>query len=76
MSTCNGCGGVVGRDCFNPQECEWISHQQEARHMAEQYAPDTQELEQRMDALEHKVSGIEVGINRLITELLSNKTGA
>jgi len=24
---CNGCGGVVGRDCFNPQECEWISRQ-------------------------------------------------
>lgn len=22
---CAGCGGLVGRDCFNPQECEWIS---------------------------------------------------
>lgn len=27
MSRCNGCGGVVGRDCFNPQECEWITQQ-------------------------------------------------
>jgi hypothetical protein len=25
---CNGCGGIVGKDCFNPQECEWISQQQ------------------------------------------------
>jgi hypothetical protein len=25
VSICNGCGGVVGVDCFNPQECEWIS---------------------------------------------------
>jgi hypothetical protein len=22
---CNGCGGYVGLDCFNPQECEWIA---------------------------------------------------
>jgi hypothetical protein len=44
--------------------------------MAEQYAPDTTELEQRMSALEDKVTGIEAGINRLITELLSNKIGA
>ena len=22
---CHGCGGVVGRDCFNPMECEQIT---------------------------------------------------
>jgi len=27
MSICNGCGGVVGRDCFNPRECEWITNE-------------------------------------------------
>lgn len=27
---CNGCGGVVGRDCFNPVECEWIGQQMDA----------------------------------------------
>lgn len=25
MSRCSGCGGVVGRDCFNPVECLWIT---------------------------------------------------
>jgi hypothetical protein len=25
MSTCNSCGGILGRDCFNPQECAWIT---------------------------------------------------
>lgn len=25
MSICNSCGGVIGRDCFNPSECAWIS---------------------------------------------------
>lgn len=24
--TCGGCGGVVGRDCFNPIECMYISY--------------------------------------------------
>jgi hypothetical protein len=32
MSECHGCGGVIGRDCFNPQECEQIT-----RQMAEEY---------------------------------------
>lgn len=30
MSVCRGCGGIVGRDCFNPPECEWITRQMEA----------------------------------------------
>lgn len=25
--TCHGCGGVLGRDCFNSQECEDICRQ-------------------------------------------------
>ena len=36
MAICSGCGGVVGRDCFNPQECEWIARDQERRYMMEQ----------------------------------------
>lgn len=24
---CQSCGGVVGRDCFNPEECMWITQQ-------------------------------------------------
>jgi hypothetical protein len=53
MSTCNGCGGVVGRDCYNPQECEWISRDQQARALAREYAqPD----DDRISALEAEVS--------------------
>jgi hypothetical protein len=29
MAICNSCGGVIGRDCFNPEECAWISLQQQ-----------------------------------------------
>jgi hypothetical protein len=56
MSICNGCGGRVGRDCFNPQECEWISRDIEARAMAEQAAAplrrEIEELRQRLAELE------------------------
>lgn len=34
---CNGCGGVIGRDCYNPRECEEISRQN--------HNQDSQELE-------------------------------
>jgi hypothetical protein len=36
MATCNGCGGIIGRDCFNPQECEWISRSMEIDHAVKQ----------------------------------------
>src|SRR5688572_11445818 len=39
MSVCHGCGGVVGRDCFNPQECEEITRQQAAAY---RYASESQ----------------------------------
>ena len=28
MSTCQSCGGIIGRDCFNPRECAEITAQQ------------------------------------------------
>jgi hypothetical protein len=33
---CNGCGGVLGRDCYNQQECEAISHDMASREYAAQ----------------------------------------
>ena len=32
---CESCGGVVGRDCFNPSECMWIYQQMMAQQAAE-----------------------------------------
>ena len=28
---CGSCGGVLGRDCFNPSECAWITADMQAR---------------------------------------------
>lgn len=51
MGCCPGCGGVVGRDCFNPSECEWIARDMEARALAQrqieqdEYAAAMREME-------------------------------
>lgn len=36
MRNCPSCGGLIGRDCFNPVECAWIT-----QSMNEQYAVDS-----------------------------------
>lgn len=49
---CHGCGGVVGRDCFNPQECEWITRSMAAEYQAQpDYRSMMQELIQSSDSL-------------------------
>jgi hypothetical protein len=64
MSTCRACGGVIGRDCFNPQECEWItesmqreSEQQGMRDIAAAVVAEAVEelnCHQRQDILDRK----------------------
>lgn len=33
MRTCPSCGGVIGRDCFNPVECAHISNSIQEDHI-------------------------------------------
>jgi hypothetical protein len=64
MATCQSCGGVIGRDCFNPEECAWITQQQAnqceaARYSAEEAHHNLQQLKAEIaayaDALEREV---------------------
>ena len=32
VMVCHGCGGMIGKDCFNPQECEQITRQMAEQH--------------------------------------------
>lgn len=50
---CMGCGGVVGRDCFNPMECQQISWQmqQDSQYYEEQAYLLKQENERLMSLL-------------------------
>jgi hypothetical protein len=43
MMTCSSCGGVIGRDCFNPSECAEIT-----RQMAENGRNDLREENERL----------------------------
>lgn len=48
MIICKGCGGVLGRDCWNAAECEAISRDMEMQAYADPYR---QEIEELRDAL-------------------------
>lgn len=48
MATCDSCGGDIGRECFNPQECAEITRQMEQQTQMS--------LEQRVAWLEQEVS--------------------
>lgn len=56
MSVCQSCGGIIGRDCFNPQECAEITHamnQQQAIECGRYEAMrETASLMERLDKLE------------------------
>lgn len=51
---CNSCGGIIGRDCFNPQECAEISYAQEQNQRQEQEYCNLS-LESRIVSLETKI---------------------
>jgi dihydrodipicolinate synthase/N-acetylneuraminate lyase len=68
MSMCHGCGGAIGRDCFNPQECEEIT-----RSMANQYSQASQEIAELLaecDRLRSEVGKLRV----LLLGVLENDT--
>jgi hypothetical protein len=57
MSRCPSCGGIIGRDCFNPIECAQISTYESSNH--------TRELE----AAKIEISGLNLLIAGLRDEI-------
>lgn len=57
MRTCMGCGGVLGRDCFNEMECLEIYHrqQQEAQQKSNSSEIQIHELTARVARLEQQI---------------------
>lgn len=61
---CLGCGGVIGRDCFNPRECEEISINDridntrkinQIQQALKNINKLTQELTKRIDKIEKEI---------------------
>jgi len=56
MSTCQSCGGIIGRDCFNPEECAWITQQQANQCEAAQY--NAEEAHHSLQQLKAEIAAI------------------
>lgn len=56
MSICRGCGMVLGRDCFNEQDCMWISESMQQMYEQEQCS---QAENQDVNALQNRISQLE-----------------
>lgn len=65
VSICHGCGGVVGRDCYNPVECEMI-----ARDMQRQHDEATALTAEEVSALESLRAGTHALVPREPTEAM------
>ena len=57
MIICNSCGGVLGRDCFNPTECAYIGQQQ-----AQQASYDTQRTRGEQIVLKARIRELESAV--------------
>jgi len=67
MSRCNGCGGVIGRDCFNPSECLEIAHD---AYLLEFFQRDLLAAEERIKYLEGFIvnNGLEIPYPKVETD--------
>ena len=62
MSICRGCGGVLGRDCWNEADCVQISNQPHDAYLLEFFQRDLVFAEERIKYLEDFIvnNGLEI----------------
>lgn len=77
-SICQSCGGVIGRDCFNPDECAWITESMqresvmsEQRQMHYQHEAELHQLQERIEHLEESLQSVHTSIQQWKVSLLS-----
>lgn len=52
MATCQSCGGIIGLDCFNPEECAFIAHLETKQRETKQHnVTEVQQLKAEISAL-------------------------
>lgn len=73
MIMCPHCGGIIGRDCFNPVECGWITQQMDAQYAVDDYVRSQQAKAEKehYDQLERDYyNHLEQEHNQVVTEQL------
>ena len=68
MSICRGCGMVLGRDCFNEQDCMWISQSMQQMYEQEQCS---QAEDQDVNALHDRIKHLEQELANVSEQLAS-----
>lgn len=64
MSVCAACGGVIGRDCFNPTECMAIT-----RDMAQRFQEQEQTQPGEADAIIATLTGQVAALREALTRI-------
>ena len=75
---CNGCGGVIGRDCYNPRECEEISRQNQNQdsmeHLRQQnniIRKHNEELKSMLETVKSNLTFYDQKLYDKITEVIN-----
>ena len=69
MSICQSCGGVIGRDCFNPAECMDITRAQAECYQSQgDVQGELSHLRERVKELETKISEVQDAKKKAIEE--------
>lgn len=64
---CPSCGGVIGRDCFNPRECAMIEHQMESdqRQRQDQALEHIHHLERENQEMRQEINQLKAAVAAL-----------
>ena len=62
---CQGCGGLVGRDCFNPQECLQI-FQSMMFDDGQQYRDEINELRNEISVREEHINVLQEAVREFL----------
>lgn len=69
MSVCQACGGLIGRDCFNPEECMQITRDQAA--LCRELPGSFVELQIENDDLRAKVKSLRETVEHLESRIVA-----
>jgi hypothetical protein len=67
LKRCPSCQGILGVDCFNPDECAWITHEMNniAKYDGRGYDPP---YENEIDKLHNEIADLNIKIDNLISD--------
>lgn len=72
MSRCPSCGGILGRDCFNPVECSQITASMNDEQIVQPYIDALREALDTINQMADKMQIIDEGLSEHLGNLIDN----